>query len=100
VRVTMALALTAADVAEALTIAWDTFRDAAGDDLAGWEVTAAAACSATRWLGTRAQRPPRPDPPGHPAQPDQIPLYPEPPPGQPPPHPGSRHRKSPDPSCA
>ena len=28
---------------DALTIAWDAFRDAAGDDLVGWEVTAAAA---------------------------------------------------------
>ena len=43
VRVTMALALAAACVADALNIAWDTFQDAAGDDLAGWEVTAAAA---------------------------------------------------------
>jgi hypothetical protein len=27
----------------ALTIAWDAFEDAAGDDLVGWEITAAAA---------------------------------------------------------
>jgi hypothetical protein len=43
VRVTVALAVAAADVADALTIAWDAFQDAAGDDLAGWEVTAATA---------------------------------------------------------
>jgi hypothetical protein len=38
--VTVALAVAAAD---ALTIAWDAFTHAAGDDLIGWEVTAAAA---------------------------------------------------------
>jgi hypothetical protein len=43
VRVTVALAAAAADVADALTIGWDAFQDAAGDDLAGWEVTAAMA---------------------------------------------------------
>ena len=43
VRVTVALTVAAADVAEALAIAWDTFRGAARDDLTGWEVTAAAA---------------------------------------------------------
>ena len=42
VRVTVALTVAAADVAEALAIAWDTFRAAARDDLTGWEVTAAA----------------------------------------------------------
>jgi hypothetical protein len=41
--VTVALAVAAADVAGALTIAWDAFTDAAGGDLAGWDVTAAAA---------------------------------------------------------
>jgi len=41
--VTVALAVAAADVADALTIAWDAFRDTAADDLAKWEVTAAAA---------------------------------------------------------
>ena len=40
---TVALAVAAADVADALAIAWDAFRDTAADDLAGWEVTAAAA---------------------------------------------------------
>jgi hypothetical protein len=30
-------------VAGALTIAWDAFRSAARDDVAGWEVAAAAA---------------------------------------------------------
>jgi hypothetical protein len=43
VRVTVAVAVEAADVADALAIAWDTFRDAAADDLDGWEVTAATA---------------------------------------------------------
>ena len=37
VRVTVALTVTAADVADALTIAWDAFRSAARDDLTGWE---------------------------------------------------------------
>jgi hypothetical protein len=43
VRVTVVLSVAAADVADALAIAWDTFRDAAADDLTGWEVTAASA---------------------------------------------------------
>ena len=43
VRVTIALTVAATDVADALAIAWDAFRSAARDDLAGWEVTAAAA---------------------------------------------------------
>jgi spore coat polysaccharide biosynthesis protein SpsF (cytidylyltransferase family) len=43
VRVTVVLTVHAADVADALTIAWDTFRSAAHDDLPGWEVAAAAA---------------------------------------------------------
>jgi hypothetical protein len=43
VRVTIALTVLSADVAGALAIAWDAFRGAARDDLAGWEVAAAAA---------------------------------------------------------
>jgi hypothetical protein len=43
VRATVALAVTAADVADALAIAWETFTDAVADNLTGWEVTAAAA---------------------------------------------------------
>ena len=43
VRVTVALSVAAADVAGALAIAWEAFRDAAAGDLAGWEVTAASA---------------------------------------------------------
>jgi hypothetical protein len=43
VRVTIALTVLSADVAGALSIAWDAFRGAARDDLAGWEVAAAAA---------------------------------------------------------
>jgi hypothetical protein len=43
VRVTLALTVVTTDIADALTIAWDAFRNAARDDLAGWEVTAAAA---------------------------------------------------------
>ncbi len=41
VRVTAAFTVLAADVAGALTIAWDAFRSAAGDDLSGWDVAAA-----------------------------------------------------------
>jgi hypothetical protein len=41
--VTVALTVAATDVADALAIAWDAFRSAARDDLAGWEVTDAAA---------------------------------------------------------
>jgi hypothetical protein len=43
VRVTLTLTILSTDVADALTIAWDAFRGAARDDLAGWEVTAASA---------------------------------------------------------
>jgi hypothetical protein len=43
VRVTVALTVVTTDVAGALTIAWDTFRSAARDDPAGWEMAAAAA---------------------------------------------------------
>jgi hypothetical protein len=43
VRVTVALTVLITDVADALAIAWDAFTNAAGDDLGGWEVAAAAA---------------------------------------------------------
>jgi hypothetical protein len=43
VRVTITAAVNAADVAEALTAAWETFRQAAGDDAAGWNLPAASA---------------------------------------------------------
>ncbi|MFY9931345.1 MAG: hypothetical protein WAK82_25435 [Streptosporangiaceae bacterium] len=43
VRVVIALAVTGTDVADALAVAWEAFRDAAGKDLPGWEVTAASA---------------------------------------------------------
>jgi hypothetical protein len=43
VRVTVAFTVVTTDVADALAIAWDAFRSAARDDLAGWEVTEAAA---------------------------------------------------------
>ena len=43
VRVTLAFTVVTTDVADALAIAWGAFRGAARDDLAGWEVTAAAA---------------------------------------------------------
>jgi hypothetical protein len=43
VRVTVALTVLTTDVADALAIAWDAFRNAAGDDLGGWEVAADAA---------------------------------------------------------
>ena len=38
-----ALTVVTADVADALTIAWDALRSAALDDPTGWEVAAAAA---------------------------------------------------------
>ena len=43
VRVTIGAVVDAADVAEALTAAWETFRQAAGDDTAGWDMAAASA---------------------------------------------------------
>jgi hypothetical protein len=43
VRVSIALTVAAADVADALAIARDAFGSAARDDLVGWDVTAAAA---------------------------------------------------------
>ena len=43
VRVTLVLTVTAADVSDALAIAWDAFTGAAGDGLVGWEIIAAAA---------------------------------------------------------
>ena len=58
VRVTVALTVAAADVAEALAIAWDAFRGAARDDLTGWEVTAAAAEVQPRAAVNRSQRSP------------------------------------------
>jgi hypothetical protein len=41
--VTIAFTVVTTDAADALAIVWDAFRSAARDDLAGWEVTAAAA---------------------------------------------------------
>jgi hypothetical protein len=43
VRVTVVLVIAAANVADALTIAWEAFTSAAGNDLTGWEIPAAAA---------------------------------------------------------
>jgi len=43
VRVTVVLAVAAADVSDALAIGWDAFTGAAGDGLAGWKVSRAAA---------------------------------------------------------
>jgi len=43
VPVTLALTILATDVADALAIGWNAIRSAACDDLAGWEVTSAAA---------------------------------------------------------
>jgi hypothetical protein len=43
VRVTIAMAVGARDVAVPLAIAWDAFNGAAADDLDDWDVTAAAA---------------------------------------------------------
>jgi hypothetical protein len=43
VRVTVVLVIAAANVADALTIAWEAFTSAAGNDLTGWEIPGAAA---------------------------------------------------------
>ena len=43
VRVTVTAAVDAVGVAEALTAAWDAFRQSAGDDEAGWDMNAASA---------------------------------------------------------
>ena len=43
VRVTVALTVTALDVSDALAIGWDAFTSAAGDGLAGWKISGAAA---------------------------------------------------------
>ena len=43
VRVTMAMTIASADVAGALTEAWQAFRDAARDDPRGWDLASAAA---------------------------------------------------------
>jgi hypothetical protein len=43
VRVTVVLTVTALDVSDALAIGWDAFTGAAGDSLAGWETSSAAA---------------------------------------------------------
>jgi hypothetical protein len=41
--VTVVLTVAAADVSDALAIGWDAFTGAAGDGLAGWEISRAAA---------------------------------------------------------
>jgi hypothetical protein len=43
VRVTVAMAVDARDVADALAIPWDAFTGAAADGLDGWDVTVAVA---------------------------------------------------------
>ncbi len=43
VRVVLAVSVDAGDVAEALDAAWRAFRKAAGDDAAGWDMSAAMA---------------------------------------------------------
>jgi len=43
VAVTVSMTVRAADVAQALTAAWDTFRLAAADDAEGWDLASAAA---------------------------------------------------------
>jgi hypothetical protein len=43
VRVTVSVTVEAADVAQAMARAWRVFRKAAGDDIAGWDMPAAAA---------------------------------------------------------
>jgi hypothetical protein len=41
--VVIVAAVDAADVAEALDLAWQSFRKAAGDDAAGWDTASATA---------------------------------------------------------
>jgi hypothetical protein len=43
VRVSLELTVSAADVAEALAVAWDAFLEAAAGDELGWDMTAAVA---------------------------------------------------------
>jgi hypothetical protein len=43
VRVVIVATVDAADVAEALGLAWWTFQKAAGEDLAGWDLAVAEA---------------------------------------------------------
>ncbi|HWG01427.1 MAG TPA: hypothetical protein VG164_06215 [Trebonia sp.] len=43
VRVTVAMTVAAADVAEALSVAWHAFRQATSDDPGGWDLASAAA---------------------------------------------------------
>jgi hypothetical protein len=43
VRVTVLVTVEAADVAQAMAAVWRAFRKAAGDDIAGWDMPAAAA---------------------------------------------------------
>ena len=61
VRVIIVSTVDAADVAEALDIAWWAFRNAAGNDLAGWDLASATARgtagSAVRRLEPRAVGP-------------------------------------------
>ena len=42
-QVVIVAGVAAADVAEALDLAWQSFRKAAGDDAAGWDMSAATA---------------------------------------------------------
>ena len=42
-QIVIAATVDAADVAEALDLAWQAFRKAAGDDAAGWDMAAATA---------------------------------------------------------
>lgn len=43
VRVVIVMTVEAADVAEAVTLAWRVFTEAAGDDIGGWDLAAATA---------------------------------------------------------
>ena len=43
VAVTVLMTVHAPDLAQALTAAWDAFRQAAGDDTAGWDIASATA---------------------------------------------------------
>jgi hypothetical protein len=43
VAVTVLMTVTAPDVAGALAVGWDVFREAAGDDAGGWDMGSASA---------------------------------------------------------
>jgi hypothetical protein len=53
------MTVTAADVAEALSSAWQIFRQAARDDVHGWAITSAAAEVRPQETGSPPSSPPQ-----------------------------------------